>query len=104
MVVLRSSETSVLTIATWRNIPKGGILHIHRREDLKSYIYHVDFVVGNLEDEFALQRRQFTRKLYRKYGTRCNETNPEPLLLLLPWPIFLSAAIVSGIQRPPDWM
>jgi hypothetical protein len=34
---LSSSETSVLTIATWRNIPEVAILHCHRRESLKSY-------------------------------------------------------------------
>jgi hypothetical protein len=35
---LCSSETSVTTRTTQRNIPEDAILHSHRRENLKSYI------------------------------------------------------------------
>jgi hypothetical protein len=37
MEALRSSETSVLTRTTGRNITSDGILHSHSREKLKSY-------------------------------------------------------------------
>jgi hypothetical protein len=33
-----SSETSVLTRATWRDIPENVILHSHCRENLKFHI------------------------------------------------------------------
>jgi hypothetical protein len=39
MEALSSSETSVLTRTTWRNIPGDAILNSHRSEHLKSYLH-----------------------------------------------------------------
>jgi hypothetical protein len=40
MVALWSFETSVISRATWHNIPEDVVLHSYRRENLKSYNIH----------------------------------------------------------------
>jgi hypothetical protein len=43
---LGSSETSVLTRARRRNILEDTIIHSHRRENLKSYIFEIKFNIS----------------------------------------------------------
>jgi hypothetical protein len=40
-----SSETSIITNATRRNIPEDGILHSHSHENPKSYIALTDYAL-----------------------------------------------------------
>jgi hypothetical protein len=45
MEALDSTDTSVLTTATRRNIPGDGLLRSHRRENIISYIALTDWAV-----------------------------------------------------------
>jgi hypothetical protein len=56
-----SSETSVLTRETRRNIPKGAIIHSHRREHLKFDIF---ILYSGL---FYIININFHKKLISKY-------------------------------------
>jgi hypothetical protein len=50
---LNSSETSILTRITLRNIPADAILHSHRREDLKSDMEWNCFPPGDTDQHSA---------------------------------------------------
>jgi hypothetical protein len=41
---LHTSETSVLTRATWHNFPEESILHSHCQENLRSYIEYARLI------------------------------------------------------------
>jgi hypothetical protein len=51
-----SSETSVHTRATRRNNPEDTILHSHRRENLKSYIYYICLNFFRAQDNGQIQK------------------------------------------------
>jgi hypothetical protein len=56
---LGSSETLILTRATWRNIPEDTILHSHRREDLKSYILIMQFLLVTYNNLLSIFSKAF---------------------------------------------
>jgi hypothetical protein len=58
MEAIHSSETSVYTKYTRRYFPEDGILHSHRRENLKSY----------MRDQVSNERTYFLRTLWDLSG------------------------------------
>jgi hypothetical protein len=56
MESLRSSETSVLTSSTRRNIPEDAILHSHLRGNLKSYMTNILFTLSFKYTEYTFSK------------------------------------------------
>jgi hypothetical protein len=55
MAAIRSSETSVLTRATRRNIPEDGIRHSQCRDNLKSYIALAGWTLEQRRNVFSVR-------------------------------------------------
>jgi hypothetical protein len=66
MEALSSSETSVLTRATWRNTPEDSILHSYRRENLKSYLINRMFPAVK-QTEINVHGQPFRWPRYKLY-------------------------------------
>jgi hypothetical protein len=86
MELIRSSETLVYTISTRRHIPEDGILHSHRRENLKSY----EINCSSPHHSCLLNTEQQRNLCDRRSQFRPHSARTDIFLKILPMPLYLT--------------
>jgi hypothetical protein len=98
MEAVRSSETSVSTRHTQPHIPENGILHSHRRENLKfynPYPNHYGPTATWTNRSIAWRRRRATYFRYNNVKTD-PKSHPVPSILWVSWTVF---SVVNWLER-----
>jgi hypothetical protein len=83
---IRSSKASVLTTATQRRIPKGDILHSHRRENLKFLHWLNTFVVVAKQSSRITNYHFFALKSYTTFPLSWEQERSNIYLAMLAMP------------------